>query len=173
MNITAFTPAPIAAATRLSQAEEWPHRPEDWAFNLTVSQGIVAWEGDRVVGTALDRQVTGMNRAALLERMATDGHLLRTDGGIAVLRRFGRGHVLGPVLARHPDAAAALLTEAASRMRGRFLRLDMPDDAGLADLADRLGLSHMGGGITMHLNPGPQPVTGAWRTFGLISQAMG
>ncbi|CAM3449278.1 GNAT family N-acetyltransferase [Paracoccus nototheniae] len=264
LTTTAFTSAHIPAATRLSQAEHWPHRPQDWAFNLSVSRGVVALNGERLVGTALcsllgevatinlvivdasmrgrglgrrlmteamalagpretrlvatsdglplyeklgfvacgrilqhqgiaraaapsqpvtegalddllalDRQATGMDRAALLRAIAQDGQILQTAGGIATLRPFGRGHVLGPVLAQTPEAAAALIAAAASRLEGQFLRIDLPEDAGLDGLARDLGLTHAGGGIPMRLNPRPASAASPWRIFALMSQALG
>jgi GNAT superfamily N-acetyltransferase len=51
--LEAFTPAHLPQALRLSEQAGWPHRAEDWALTLSVSQGVVALEGGRVVGTAL------------------------------------------------------------------------------------------------------------------------
>ena len=51
--LTAFTPAHLPQALRLSQQAGWPHRAEDWALTLSVSQGVVALDEGRVVGTAL------------------------------------------------------------------------------------------------------------------------
>ncbi|MBB3996719.1 GNAT family N-acetyltransferase [Aureimonas pseudogalii] len=43
----------LDAAVDLSRAEGWPHRREDWALVLSLSRGIVARVGERIVGTAL------------------------------------------------------------------------------------------------------------------------
>lgn len=37
----------------MSQDAGWPHRAEDWALTLSVSQGVVALQDDKVVATAL------------------------------------------------------------------------------------------------------------------------
>lgn len=51
--LAAFTPTHLPQALRLSQQAGWPHREQDWALTLSVSQGVVALEEGRVVGTAL------------------------------------------------------------------------------------------------------------------------
>ncbi len=43
----------LDAAHALSQAENWPHRREDWAFLLGIGQGFGILTGDRLIGTAL------------------------------------------------------------------------------------------------------------------------
>lgn len=48
-----FGPDHLPGALRLSRAAGWPHRAEDWALVLSLSQGVVALDGDRVVATAL------------------------------------------------------------------------------------------------------------------------
>lgn len=255
----------LPGALALSQAAGWPHRAEDWALNLTVSQGVAAVADGRVMGTALcslhgpvatlnmiivdavlrgrgiglrlmkaiidlageremrlvateegkplyrkmgfveaggivqlqgvavpatpeqpveagpvdvdllarmDRDASGMVRAELLGRIAAQGTTLRTDGGFALLRAFGRGHVLGPVVARNPVAARALMAAGASRMAGSFLRMDLPEARGLAPFAEALGLRPSGEGTSMTCalrSRAPSP----YQTYALISQALG
>ncbi|SIT53048.1 hypothetical protein BQ8794_10418 [Mesorhizobium prunaredense] len=61
MNTQSVTFAPFEAhhleeATALSRAAGWPHRKEDWAMIWSLSEGQVALEGGRVVGTAFMTQ---------------------------------------------------------------------------------------------------------------------
>ncbi|TFL17161.1 GNAT family N-acetyltransferase [Jannaschia formosa] len=265
IEIVPFTDAHLEGAQALSQAVDWPHRVEDWALNLSVSEGVVALEGGRVVATALcslhgpvatismiivdaamrgrglgrqimervialagdrelrlvatadglplyrklgfegggrivqlrglaraatpeqpvragptdlhalaemDRAASGMERGALLARIAGTGETLTTEGGFALLRRFGNGHVLGPVVARDPRAARALIAEAASRMEGRLLRTDLIEDRGLVPYVEGLGLRVVGDGTPMVRNPGPRAASDV-RTYALVSQALG
>jgi GNAT superfamily N-acetyltransferase len=261
-----FTPDHIAEALRLSQAVDWPHRAEDWALNLSVSDGVVALSEGAVVGTALcsvfgpvatlnmiivgaaqrgrglgralmeqvialagaremrlvatadglplyekldftaesriaqhqgvakapagdsrvttgkaddiprlaqmDEAASGLSRATLLATIAEAGEVLVADHGFALLRDFGRGKVLGPVVAQDTATAQALLTEAAHRCDGQFLRIDLTEESGLADLADTLGLAHVGGGIAMRRNALPETPSD-FKTFALVSQALG
>lgn len=48
-----FGPDHLEGALRLSRETRWPHRAEDWALVRSLSQGVVALEGDDVVATAL------------------------------------------------------------------------------------------------------------------------
>lgn len=261
--LASFTPAYLPQALRLSRQAGWPHRVEDWALTLSVSQGVVALDGGRVVGTALcspfgpvanlnmiivdetmrgrglgralmeaiialagdremrlvatadglplyeklgfravgqivqhqgiacaatpglpvatgtpadidrlaaaDRAASGMDRAPLLHAIAKAGEVLLCNQGFALLRDFGRGRVVGPIVAPDDAIARALLTDAARRCEGGFLRADLRAGQGLEALAASLGLAHVGGGTAMVRNPQtPNPTTQA-----LISQALG
>lgn len=80
---------------------------------------------------ALDEAATGMPRRALLEILFAEGlcRVLRTNGelqGFAFRRRFGRGFLIGPVVANSVDAAAFLIGEMASDVAG-FVRIDLDD----------------------------------------------
>ncbi len=43
----------LPAAQALSREVNWPHRLEDWQFVHSVGQGLVAYSGDQLVGTAM------------------------------------------------------------------------------------------------------------------------
>ncbi|MFK7755153.1 MAG: GNAT family N-acetyltransferase [Sedimentitalea sp.] len=43
----------LPGAVQLSTAVGWPHQVADWAFSANLSKGVVALDGDRVVGTAM------------------------------------------------------------------------------------------------------------------------
>ncbi len=266
ISLDPFTPAHLAGALRLSQAENWPHRAEDWALTLSVSQGVVALLEGEIVGTALcsefgdvamlnmiivDRKMrgrglgrrlmeavmaraggremrlvatheglplyeklgfvrsgkieqyqgiahavtaeaavshlarpdlvsiaaadfaaSGLDRAALLAALSEQGVILSAGSGFAALRSFGRGAVLGPIVAQDASSARALIADAARRMAGSFLRIDLPAERGLGPFVTRLGLAHVGGGTAMVRNPIPRPPA-AFQTYALISQALG
>jgi GNAT superfamily N-acetyltransferase len=53
MELFAFDARHLDGALSLSRAAGWPHRRKDWALSLSVSFGVVALDGDEVVGTAL------------------------------------------------------------------------------------------------------------------------
>ncbi|MBT9385108.1 GNAT family N-acetyltransferase [Pseudooceanicola sp. CBS1P-1] len=266
ITIQPFTPAHIPGALRLSQECAWPHRAEDWALTLGVSRGVVALEGETVVGTAIcsafgtaatvnmiivaermrgcglgrrlmqavlnlgaghelrlvatadglplyeklgfvatgqilqhqgiarasdprrdirqgtvadldafaaaDLAASGLERAALLARIEAEGEMLVTEGGFALLRPFGRGHVVGPVVARDLPTARALIAAAATKCEGRFLRIDLPETAGLSDYAESLGLAHAGGGVSM-VRDARSRTDADFTTYALVSQALG
>ncbi|MFC4670956.1 GNAT family N-acetyltransferase [Seohaeicola nanhaiensis] len=122
---------------------------------------------------ALDQQASGMSRAGLLATIAARGEVLRSDdGGFALLRDFGQGRVLGPVVARDAAHAAALMAEAAHRCAGQHMRVDLPGDAGLGETATRLGLALAG--VSTAMNRGAKDrAPSDFKTFGLVSQALG
>ncbi len=121
---------------------------------------------------AQDLQASGMSRAGLLAAIAAQGEVLLCENGFALLREFGRGRVLGPVVARDVASAAALMAEAARRCAGGFLRVDLPDDAGMGETATRLGLLAAGGGIAMK-RAAQTRAPSDFKTYALVSQALG
>ncbi|PWC49011.1 GNAT family N-acetyltransferase [Azospirillum sp. TSA6c] len=129
---------------------------------------------------ALDGQAFGADRRLLLERIAGVGSftLLRRNGvpaGFAALRDFGRGQVVGPVVAPDADGAKALIGPILAAHPGKFLRVDTTADTGLAPWLADCGLRPVGGGIAMRrpapaaAPASPAPVS----TFALASQALG
>jgi predicted N-acetyltransferase YhbS len=270
----AFDDSHLDGATLLSREAGWPHRREDWAMALSLSQGFVALQGKTVIGTvmmtpfgadaatinlvivaeaargrglgrrlmdealaaagacevrlvatadglplyeklgfertheirqhqgvvaggqpstadiawaeaqdmdvvaALDRQALGLDRHRLLQVLARDGRiaLLRKDGrivGYGALRTFGRGDVIGPVIADDIDGAKALISFFIDARPGAFLRIDTPLASGLSAWLVEQGLAQAGGGIAMRRGAtAPQPA-GPARLFALASQALG
>lgn len=260
-----FSPSHLTGALRLSRETGWPHRTVDWELTLSVSQGVVALQGDEVVGTslcslfgevatinmiivdarmrgrglgrklmqavleiggtrelrltatadglplyeklgfeatgeifqhqgiakaavpevpvqlaagadaselaAMDRAASGMDRANLIAAIAERGELLRAERGFALLREFGRGMVLGPVVAQDVETARALIAAGATRCAGQFLRLDLTGIA-LAPHAESLGLAHAGGGTAMKKAAHAATDTD-FTTYALASQALG
>lgn len=126
----------------------------------------------------MDGDASGMARAALLARIAATGRLFLTEGGtrpgFAFLRAFGRGHVLGPVVACDAAAAGALITSAAATLPGGFLRIDMAAEraADCGDTLQALGLAPVSGGTAMTRDTTHRPVT-PFQTFALVSQGLG
>ena len=140
------------------------HAPE-----LPVCQGGPQ-DLDRLI--ALDRAGSGLDRSALLAELTRHSTVLTTPGGAAILRRFGRGLVLGPLIAETLPAARALLSAASTQAEGQFLRADLVAGLGLASHAEALGLSPVGGGTAMTRSGQPRD-TGPATTYTLLSQALG
>jgi GNAT superfamily N-acetyltransferase len=118
----------------------------------------------------LDRAAFGADRARLLNRLL-DGAEARVIGppgritGYALRRSFGRGEVIGPVVAPGAAQATALV---GALLRPGFLRLDTPR-AGLETLLHQAGLTAVDEVVPMHLGEWP----GCEAVFGLASQATG
>lgn len=87
--------------------------------------------GDVPVIRALDRHAYGAERRVTLDRMLelSSGLVIETGGeirGFAMLRKFGRGMVIGPLVAEDDRMAMALAAPLIQRHQGGFVRLDTP-----------------------------------------------
>ncbi|MBO0904119.1 GNAT family N-acetyltransferase [Jiella sonneratiae] len=274
-SILPFQPDDVHGAVRLSQNEGWPHTERDWGLIASISQGFVARDGERIVGTAfatpygddvamlnmivvdaamrgrglgrrlvetiieaageramrlvatdaglplyeklgfresgrilqhqgealpvdapegveaigtdqlpaiaaLDREAFGADRSTLFHVLLSVGEAvaLRDDrgalSGFAVCRAFGRGFVVGPVVAPDEAAAKRLIAAHLAGRAGAFARVDTPLASGLAPWLCERGLAHVGGGVAMGRGaPLKASRSGAVRTFALAAQALG
>jgi len=128
----------------------------------------------------LDQRACGLSRRRLLQAVLQHGQcvVLQQNGqpqGFAMLRRFGRGEVIGPVvatdMAADANAARALIGYWLGVCAGRFVRIDVPTDAGLADWLAQAGLACVD--VCARMTRGPAPVgDGTLRTYSLVSQAL-
>lgn len=95
----------------------------------------------------LDRAAYGADRSNMLSRLMEFGQaiLLERDGvaeGFSICRRFGRGHVVGPIVARDAAAAMALTAPHVRRHAGTFMRIDTArSDAAFMDFLSDIGLA--------------------------------
>lgn len=133
--------------------------------------------GDEAAVAALDARATGLPRGHVIAalREVADGVVLERDGtvaGFALCRRFGRGHVAGPVVAPDAEGAQALIGHWMAVHRGRFLRIDMVEAAGLSGWLAGQGLPPIAHAITMARGKAPEPA-GTPRLFTIINQAIG
>lgn len=122
----------------------------------------------------LDAAAFGADRRALVERLLEVGHATVSErsgepDGFAVVREFGRGQVVGPVVAVDEEAAVALFHAVAPT---GFVRLDLAADAHhLAGAAEAAGLAVVDQPPVMVLGRWPEPA--GPRTFGLAGHAFG
>ena len=97
-----------------------------------------ATPADRAQLCALDAAVFGADRSALIGSLLASGDAWLVDragqpAGFAILRAFGRGMIIGPVVASSADEAIALVAAAAKAAPPGVLRVDIPTNAeGLA-----------------------------------------
>lgn len=123
----------------------------------------------------LDQQAAGWPRPAMLRRLIElgEGHVLLQDGvprGYAICRRFGRGHVIGPVVAESLDDAQALIEAALARLGNVFVRVDTSAALQLGPWLERIGLRQVDTATTMVLGT-PPASTGPARMFALANQS--
>ncbi|MGE8146212.1 GNAT family N-acetyltransferase [Pseudomonas frederiksbergensis] len=267
----------LTAAHRLSLQLKWPHRLDDWAMVLRISDGFVALDGERLIGTAFacpqgdfstiglvivsdDYQGKGIGRKLMelaLEacqsrtpilnatlagaplyvsqgfvefgrvqqhqglaqasdpkpladgetcrplRNADQGRVLelanagtgldrRTvitdlfdviessvgierDGQLrafAMLRPYGRGRGVGPVVAENLEQAQHLIAVLLAQVPETFVRIDIPADCGLSDWLEAVGLKQIDTVAQMARGTPPQAANGISQ-FALVTQAIG
>ena len=125
----------------------------------------------------LDRDATGLERRRMLEKLlhSGDGYVLQRDGmarGYAICRLFGRGHVIGPVVAETATDARALIEAALARLGKAFVRIDTSATSQIGEWLERIGLEQVGDATTMILGT-PAPSSGPARVFAIPNQSFG
>lgn len=126
---------------------------------------------------ALDAAATGARRDSLIKALIAQGDAVLLDrngetAGFAFYRRFGRGHVIGPVIAREQDSAKALIAHWIGANAGMFLRIDVRDGWGLSGWLDEMGLARVSQVTTM-VRGEPLPPSHTVHTFAVANQALG
>jgi GNAT superfamily N-acetyltransferase len=272
-----MTSADVAAAHALSVQLKWPHRLEDWAMLQRVSQGFVAEDEGRLIGTAftcpqgdyatiglvivsdeyqgqgigrklmeLAIQACGSQTAMLNATLAGAplyvsqgfvdfGHIQQHQGTVlppaptdlpsderlrrlteadrndvielanagsgldrhtvlndlfesvedvvgierdgqlrafALLRPFGRGRSIGPVVAENPEQAKHLVAVLLTQVSDAFVRMDIPSDSGLGPWLEEAGLKQVDTVAQMVRGTPPQ-ASGGVHQFALVTQAIG
>ncbi|MGV8924435.1 MAG: GNAT family N-acetyltransferase [Ewingella sp.] len=139
---------------------------------------------DATTLTELDRLSSGMQRPVLYKALLDAANLTHIEktlmltrngqpAGFSMLRKFGRGHTIGPVIADNLDDAKRLVAQLLSESAGKFVRLDVESTSGLSEWLEELGLPCIDRPTTMYKNGGPLVSPSGWRNFSLMSQAMG
>jgi predicted N-acetyltransferase YhbS len=137
-----------------------------------------AGQSDLQTLAKLDEQARGMPRVALVADLLAQAEatvVLDHDGqarGFAMLRRFGRGHAIGPVVAPDGTGAKALIAHLSGKNAGRFTRIDIDFDSGLGEWIESLGLLRVDAPATM-LRGSALASTPGTRLFAIVMQALG
>jgi GNAT superfamily N-acetyltransferase len=133
---------------------------------------------DHATLSALDAAAFGADRAAMIQGLLASGDAWLVDSaagvaGFAILRPFGRGMMIGPVIAPGEDEAIALVAAAAGAGWPGVLRIDIPAEA------TRLGAWLAAAGlpaidtVTTMLRGDWPALPKAPQRFGLALQALG
>jgi predicted GNAT family N-acyltransferase len=127
----------------------------------------------------LDAQARGMPRDALIDDLLATADacvVLDDDGeprGFAMLRRFGRGHAIGPVVAPDAESAKALIAHLAGINAGHFTRIDIDFDSSLAEWLESIGLLRVDAPTTMVRGTPLSTPPGGPALFAIVTQAVG
>nr|WP_213234064.1 GNAT family N-acetyltransferase [Caballeronia sp. NK8] len=152
-------------------------------IDLTQGERIRALEpGDTETLVALASRASGFDRSTLLPALLkiARGVVLERDGealGFALIREFGRGLAIGPVVSvtadqEHTRRAQALIAHWLAQHEGQFTRIDTPHESGLSDWLESIGLKRVDTVIRMARN-GTPPRDASVAQFAIINQALG
>lgn len=122
-------------------------------------------------GSGLDRTVVLEDLLEVAERVIgvdVDGVLQ----GVALLRPFGRGWVIGPVVAQNVQQAQTLISHLLNVVPDSFVRIDIPADCGLVRWLGSLGMPCVDRAPRM-VKGMPPPSSTTIRQFALVTQAIG
>jgi predicted N-acetyltransferase YhbS len=128
---------------------------------------------------ALDAAARGMPRGALVADLLQNADacvVLDHDNepaGFAMLRRFGRGPSIGPVVAPSAEGAQALIAHLAGVNAGHFTRIDIDFASGLAEWLESFGLLRVDAPTTMVRGTPLAAPPGAPALFAIVTQAVG
>lgn len=143
-----------------------------------------AQPGDLAAMTALATRATGLERDAMLAALLQVGTalVLERNGsmiGFSVFRRFGRGYVIGPVVAAQSADdlyAKALIGRWLTGRENEYIRVDLPAGSTVDDWLAAQGLPCVDSVVKMVRNAPAEahrgPVDAELRWYGLLSQAM-
>ncbi len=136
----------------------------------------LAEPGDIAKIIELANRATGMSRDAVLGQLLSmaEGAVLERNGelaGFSLMRRFGRGHAIGPVVAPDSERAKALIAHWSEAYAGSFVRVDVTGSGGLGAWLAQAGLVQVDTGVAMARNgvPGQDE---AVMQFAIVNQAL-
>jgi predicted N-acetyltransferase YhbS len=126
---------------------------------------------------ALGARAAGMPRATVMSALLESAECVVIDRydemiGCAMLRRFGHGYAIGPVIAPDVERAKALIAHWAGTYAGAFLRIDVGDSGGLGDWLTDLGLVQVDSVMSMVRGEAPL-ADSSLRQYAIVSQALG
>lgn len=132
--------------------------------------------GDAAQIKAMDAAATGMQRDVLMDALLAESEGLVIEApaqGFALVRAFGRGEIIGPVVADTGAEARALIGTLMAARAGRFVRLDVPELAGLGPWLQGWGMGDAGAVVRMVRGRPPEPAASGPGLHALAIQAFG
>jgi GNAT superfamily N-acetyltransferase len=147
-------------------------------LRLCVNEGIRQLEtNDTESILQLDKNAFGMDRSSIIKAVLekSQGSVLVRDDkviGFALCRKFGRGHVIGPVVAQNSADAIALIAPHVNQHAGHFLRIDTTEQNGeFTNFLNESGMREFDTVTAMTSKPLEKVDTG-FQNFALVSQAL-
>lgn len=127
---------------------------------------------------SLDASAYGADRSRVIAALLAHsvGTVVERAGeivGFALCRPFGRGHVVGPIVAEDDDMAVALVAPHVEAHQGSFLRVDTAQEQGrFGAFLESCGMTIFDS-VTPMIRGRHHGALGAAQTFGLATQALG
>lgn len=130
---------------------------------------------DHTALLALAKAASGLDRRDVLRDLQVEHAVgIERDGqlrGFALLRPFGRGRCIGPVVAENLNQAQHLIAILLAQVPDAFVRIDIPVACGLSDWLEQAGLKNIDTVAQMALGKPPQASQGV-QPFALVTQAI-
>lgn len=120
---------------------------------------------------------TGIERDDLLKQLmcVAEGAVLECNGeisGFSLIRRFGRGYVIGPVVAPDRERATGLINYWGHAYADSFVRIDVTSDSHLCESLAAMGLAQVDSVVSMARNGRP-PHDPRIEQYAIVNQALG
>lgn len=144
----------------------------------TGERSCVLREADYPRVIELANAASGLDRSSVLKDLlpgVEQSVAIERDGQLqafALLRPFGRGRCIGPVIAQNVEQARYLIGALLRQVPDAFVRIDIPTDNGLGEWLDEAGLKAVDSVTPMAKGTAPQAAGGVAQ-FALITQAIG
>ena len=134
-------------------------------------------QGDYTTIAKLAETSCGLARTTTLNEVlkSASGVVVETQGeitGFALIRKFGRGYAIGPVIATSQEQAKILIQSLIDTHVNEFVRIDIPQSSELSPWLEEIGLPQVDTVVEMVRGKIPLRDT-QMRQFALISQALG
>jgi GNAT superfamily N-acetyltransferase len=131
---------------------------------------------DHAALLVLAKAASGLDRSDVLRDLQVEHAVgIERSGqlrGFALLRPFGRGRCIGPVVAEDINQAKHLIATLLAQVPDTFVRIDIPVACGLSDWLEQAGLKNIDTVVQMARGTAPEASQGV-QPFALITQAIG
>lgn len=135
-------------------------------------------ESDRARQLELANAGSGLDRERVLNdlfEVAEHSVGIERDGQLCaftMLRPFGRGRCIGPVIAENVEQAKHMIAVLLAQVPEAFVRIDVPADSGLPEWLEEAGLKQVDKVAQMARGVPPQSTAGV-EQFAVVTQAIG
>jgi predicted GNAT family N-acyltransferase len=161
---------------RIQQHQGVPQTPPIFATAGAVCREVTQDEYPQVIelanaGSGLDRTAV-LNDLLPMTECVVGVEVPGQLKGCALLRRFGRGYLIGPVVAQNLEQAQQMITHLLDLIPDAFVRFDILADCGLVEWLESLGLPCVDRAPRMVQGEPPRSRDGIVQ-FAMVTQAIG